>query len=351
MHNYTNNSSSNKSETNIKDVFTKRKVLYQKQNEKDRLGMKFISNNSKKKIVTNKIVENPKGKNILTELSTDELLDIVNEQDFKDLNMNKPKSNRTSKVSASSIDPKNVKITNITNIILGPKSFDIKSQATDPMLRDMKALNLITQRALSTQSKHNPIDSIDDERRSFFNFQNVSSKKALFIDDNSDWPSGIGKEKDFCTPNTTRNEEKNDYSTHFNVSNNDLNKQKQIINIININNNYNIGSINIPSTEKNNNSSNYYGNNFNKSFRTMNISNYKKNLSNVDGKINETIESVKSNNTNKTRLHIPRNSNPMINDFIGGSSISGLNNHSIKNIINAVKKEYRKEKFISLTKK
>jgi hypothetical protein len=35
-------------------------------------------------------------------------------------------------------------------------------------------LHLITQKALSTHSKHNPIDSIDDERKSFFNFHKDS---------------------------------------------------------------------------------------------------------------------------------------------------------------------------------
>ena len=46
------------------------------------------------------------------------------------------------------------------------------------MMRDMKSLHLITQKALttSTNAKLNSADSFDDERRSFINFRNNSNK-------------------------------------------------------------------------------------------------------------------------------------------------------------------------------
>jgi hypothetical protein len=158
---------------------------------------------------------------------------------------------------------KGLKITNITNIIVNKignmqsmqnnlqnmqgitQSMQIKTG--DKMLRDMKSLHHITQKALTTKSKHNPVDSIDDERKSFLQFQNISSKKALFIDDNSDMPCGIGK-----ISNTLENEQGNRYnslehSNSFTFTNRSPRSEvmkKHIINIININNNYNIGNLN-----------------------------------------------------------------------------------------------------------
>ena len=342
--------------------------------------------------------------------SSDELLDIVSEYE----NVNKTENAETNRhhnfsniKSLSNLNTlnslgnsSNVKITNITNIILGPKSFDINMKShqsnKDTMMRDVKNnLHLITQKALSTHSKHNPIDSIDDERKSFFNFHNLSSKKALFIDDNSDLPVGIGKD----SRDVSKVEENNATGHHncsnsFTFSNNSetLNRQKQVINIININNNYNIGSINMPNIEnktKNVNvNNNYYslGTNtqnlgFNKSFRTMSINNYKKNISHIgDQSVSmsnnmtlnncETpnIETTKSNNSNKLlRKLIPRNSNSnstlkeyMTNMSGCGNGSSGnlngminpqLNNKSIKDIIKSVKKDNGKGKFVNLANK
>lgn len=158
----------------------------------------------------------------------------------------------------------NVKITNIIVNKLSGTNFDIKTP--DTMMRDIKALHLITQKALSTNAKHNPLDSIDDERKSFVNFCNKTAKKALFIDDNSDLPSGMGK---INTSNISEQE-------------------RHIINIININNNYNIENLNV-SKNKNNC--------MKKSFNTVNF-NYLK------GGNGETtpIDSVKSNRTNLKKM-------------------------------------------------
>lgn len=223
-----------------------------------------------------------------------------------------------------------VKITNITNIIVNKigQSMDIQNskKIPDHMLRDIKALHVITQKALTTKSKHNPVDSIDDERKSFLQFQNISSKKALFIDDNSDMPNGIGKESnDFSIPQTTKNNKSGsfmnmDRSNSFTFTNNNDNcyssrsevNKKHIINIININNNYNIGNIN-------------YGDN-----------NYftQENGSSQTTPINKSIITNKQTTTNSRKM-IPKNSN----------------NKSIKEIIKSCKNDPKpKDKFIKLTK-
>ncbi len=363
-----NNSSSNKSEINIKDVITKRKILIQKQKEKENMipinkginaknGIKMRLENLSE--ITNQVLN----KNLHLE-SSDELMDIVSEYE----NISKSGMNNMNNLN-------NVKITNITNIILGPKSFDIKTQNKDMMLRDVKALHVITQKALSTHSKHNPIDSVDDERRSFFNFHNLSSKKALFIDDNSDLPQGIGKDL------SKGSVDKENISNSFTFSNNSefVNRQKQIINIININNNYNIGSINMPQienkTKTTNINNNYYSlgqnPNFNKSFRTMSINNYKKNISHIPEHCNTNNcdtpnnETSRSNATNKIlRKLIPRNSNSnsTLKEYMtamNNNNSSGnlnminphLNNKSIKDIIKSVKKDNGKGKFVNLANK
>ena len=203
----------------------------------------------------------------------------------------------------------NVKITNIIVNKLSGTDFDINTP--DLMLRDIKALHLITQKALSTNVKHNPLDSIDDERKSFLNFCNKTSKKALFIDDNSDLPSGMRFNTDG----------KKDGSIG-NISD----PERHIINIININNNYNIENLNY---SKNKNNS------MKKSFNTINFNYYKKSNQNDS----TPIESVKSNLSNKTNLKkmIPINKA----------------NSSIKEILKSYTKNQNpihKEKFIKITK-
>jgi hypothetical protein len=197
--------------------------------------------------------------------------------------------------------PCNVKITNIIVNKLSGNKFDIKTP--DIMMRDIKALHLITQKALSTNAKHNPLDSIDDERKSFVNFCNKTSKKALFIDDNSDLPSGIGK---------------------INTSVGNISDQERhIINIININNNYNIENLNV---SKNRNHC------MKKSLNTVNF-NYLKKNGNPD---TTPIDSVKSNRTNLKKM-VPTSK---------GSA-------SIKEILKSYTKTQNtihKEKFIKIAK-
>ncbi len=355
----TNNSnskeSSNKSDLKqIREVINKRKSLIEKQKQ---LGNKVLGD-----AISNLIELNHKKKENINEVkqitveSPEELLDTVPE-------LNGTTQNKNFK--------NNVKITNITNIIVGANSFDIKNMKTtsnDTMLRDIKALHLITQKALSTQSKHNPIDSIDDERRSFINFHNISSKKALFIEDNSDLPAGSVRHQCMSDHYNSRESSR---SNSINFDGEDKNK-KQIINIININNNYNIGNINMTNISNKNINQNIFtnlsnfsnsGSNSNqtkKSFRTVNISNYKKNLSNIQNNINST--SIPNNNTN---INLNITNDPSIE--CGKSNISSKTlkklipkntqnvsstTKTLKDIIKSVKSDNRaKEKFIKFTGK
>jgi hypothetical protein len=306
---------------NIKDVITKRKLLLL---EKQKKIMKDISE------------------------SPEELRDLV--EDYTEY------SKMKNKIKNNNPFLSNVKINNITNIIL-PKSFDIKTPKNDMMLRDIKALHLITQKALSTNSKYNPVDSIDDERKSFMHFNNVTSKKALFIDDNSnDISFSTGGYVSSTAKHNKADNQNFNHSNSFTFSNNveENNKIKsQVINIININNNYNIGNINMTSSSKNNsggaNQFNACSNASKKSYNTtMNLNGYKKtNLYNCGNKAEEIsstpIDSGRSQVSNKThRGLIPKNSPT------GGN----MPNKSIKDIISSVKKDVAKpkEKFIKLTK-
>ena len=240
----------------------------------------------------------------------------------------------------------------------------MKTPSNDTMLRDIKALHLITQKALSTQSKHNPIDSIDDERRSFINFHNISSKKALFIEDNSDLPAGSMRNQFLTEHNYSRDSKDSRDYTYMNTEEEDKNK-KQIINIININNNYNIGNINMTNISNKNiftNMNNFSnsGSNSNQtknSFRTVSIGNYKKNLSKIQNNINNS--NITGNNTNLNVTNEPSMdgksniSNKTLKKLIpknSGSGNTSTTTKTLKDIIRSVKSDNRaKEKFIKLT--
>ena len=165
-------------------ITQKRKKIFDKlmKNEKKNNKSKDIKNEKEKEkekeIKIDKDKEKEKEKEIKFEKENDkdkdsdidenELKDIVQDYNFEQLkNLGENKSTNS-----------NVKITNITNIILNvkniPKSFDISSNNNkDFMFRDIKALNIITKRALTSNSKKNPlIDSFDNDRRSFINFKN-----------------------------------------------------------------------------------------------------------------------------------------------------------------------------------
>ncbi len=224
--------------------------------------------------------ENEKEKE--SDLDENELKDIVQDYNYEQLRFLGDNKSTNS----------NVKITNITNIILNvkniPKSFDITSNNNkDYMLRDMRSLHIITQRALSSNSKINSlIDSFDNnERKNFINFK-VNNKKE-FSNNNSD------------------------YENKLKVSKND--KNSQIINIININNNYSVEN-NSPKT----------------SFRIKNNS-----------KENNIYESYKTNKTKLTKL-------PNKNSL---SSVKSKNKKiEVGLFLKSMKSKIKKEKFVSITK-
>ena len=241
--------------------------------------------------------------------------------------------------------------------------------AKNIILRDVKSLHLITQKALTSKNQNNN-DSIDDKKK-LLNVNN-STKKALFIDDNSELTLGIGKSFKIEDENKTSfnnyenivcktdSNSKNSHSNSFTFSNNLNNynlserERKQIINIININNNYNIGNFNFNSNneiysltnpnslvknkydaiifnDKNKNSE-IKSNNRTSTENSFNKQNVNKNISNL----NTPSISVKSNNSN-LKNSIPSNQPKKIgninniNEFLNTSKEKSIPNTS-KNI-------------------
>lgn len=266
-----------------KSITAKRKNIYDKLMKKNKLKPKTNQQDDSQIIDEN------------------ELKDIVN-----DVNFNYSTGENKSTNNA------NVKITNITNIIvnvknIGTKSFDIKSMSTktgkDMMMRDMKSLHLITQKALTAENaKLSSVDSFDDERTSFLNFRN-NTKNELYIDDNTE-----NKQKESeKTPNS---------------------KLSQIINIININKNYSFKGNATPRVGK----SGAYQHNY---FCTE------------PGYINQ-CESFRTAKTKSNKV-IPIYRNHESNN--SSSSISGKS-LAVKDFINSIKnnKKTKKEKFIAIGK-
>jgi hypothetical protein len=261
----------------------------------------------------------------LNALQTNSKPSGINESSFLKNNMKN--------ISSSSFSPTaNVNITNITNIIKlqqTPQSMDISSQNKNQMHRDIKALHLITNKALTTKSKHNPVDSFDDERTNFKNFKNISSNKALFIDDGENMNILSNKEK--VAPLTARSELNHAHS--FTFTNNEVvePRRNHVINIININNNYNFENMKTPSGTPMNSRPNYNINNYLSSAQNKQTynTNYKRSGC-------ETEESQKSNLSFKTQQRkIPKNTN------------------NLKDILHSINKKdsNKKEKFIRLSNK
>ena len=266
-------------------ITAKRKNIYEKLMKKNKIKLE-----SKKKEQDDSQI-----------IDENELKDIVNDVNF----------NYSTEENKSTNNP-NVKITNITNIIvnvknIGTKSFDIKSMSTktgkDMMMRDMKSLHLITQKALTAENpKLSSVDSFDDERTSFLNFR-TNTKNELYIDDNTD-NKNIDSQK---TPNS---------------------KLSQIINIININKNYSIKGNATPRVGK---TSTYQHNYF----------------CTEPGSINQG-DSFRTAKTKSNKV-IPIYRNHESNN--SSSNISGRS-LAVKDFINSIKnsKKTKKEKFIAIGK-
>ena len=149
--------------------------------------------------------------------------------------------NITNNNSASS----NIKITNNTNIILnvksGTKSLDIRAlnnnTNNDIMMRDLRKLHIITQKALYSISKINPLlDTLDNyteanRQRKYSNNKILNNKKPikeLLINDNTDY--GINQ----LLINDLTIDKKCDYNNNPNINinfNNNKPSTSQIINI------------------------------------------------------------------------------------------------------------------------
>ena len=155
----------------------------------------------------------------------------------------------------------NIKITNNTNIIFnvksGTKSLDIRAlnnnTNNDIMMRDLRQLHIITQKAICSISNINPLlDTLDNHteanrQRNYSNnkvFNNKRPMKELLINDNTDY--GINQ----LLINNLTIEKKYDYVNNPNINinfNNNKPTSSQIINIINING----GNYSMDQTKKN----------------------------------------------------------------------------------------------------
>ena len=144
----------------------------------------------------------------------------------------------------------NIKITNNTNIILnvksGTKSLDIRAlnnnTNNDIMMRDLRKLHIITQKAICSISNINPIfDTFDNfteanRQRNYSNNKVLNNKrpiKELLINDNTDY-GGFNQ----LLINNYTIDKKYDYINNPNINinfNNNKPTSSQIINIININ--------------------------------------------------------------------------------------------------------------------
>ena len=206
-----NNNNYNNGHLSKNSITAKRKKFYDKLMKKDKKVLK----------INNKINNNEK---------TDQF----------DLMKNIPNNN-----SASS----NIKITNNTNIILnvksGTKSLDIRAlnnnTNNDMMMRDLRKLHIITQKAICSISTINPLlDTLDNyteanRERKYSNNKVLNNKrpiKELLINDNTDY--GINQ----LLINNLTIDKKYNYINNPNINinfNNNKPTSSQIINIININ--------------------------------------------------------------------------------------------------------------------
>ena len=155
----------------------------------------------------------------------------------------------------------NIKIPNNNNFILdvksGTKSLDIRALNNngnnDIMMRDLRKLHIITQKAICSISTINPLlDTLDNyteanRQRNYSNnkiFKNKRPIKELLINDNTDY--GINQ----LLINNLTIDKKYDYINNPNINinfNNNKPTSSQIINIINING----GNYSMDQTKKN----------------------------------------------------------------------------------------------------
>ena len=233
-----NNNNSNSNNTNSNSNSISNNISNNNNNNNNNYNNGHLSKNSitaKRKKFYDKLMKKDKkvlkvNNNINNNVKTDQF----------DLMKNIPNNN-----SASS----NIKITNNTNIILnvksGTKSLDIRAlnnkANNDTMMRDLRKLHIITQKAICSISTINPLlDTLDNytevnRERNYSNNKVLNNKrpiKELLINDNTDY--GINQ----LLINNLTIDKKYNYINNPNINinfNNNKPTSSQIINIININ--------------------------------------------------------------------------------------------------------------------
>jgi len=227
------------------------------------------------------------------------------------------------------------------------------------ILQDIKSLHLITHKALTTKNNINfKGDSIEEDRKTINHYNSSSTKKALYIDDNSEMPVGVAKSQEpiidsknkfdnnkfnnilnmnidniFCkTESKYKSPSSNSFSNCNSVNNYNISERdrKQIINIININNNYNIANFNLTSNDLM-----YYVTNPNSNIKDYNNSKKKYDAFIMTNQSNKSKIICNSNTyTQKTKNKINPNKinkDKNISTFSANLELNNCNNESKTN--------------------
>lgn len=350
----------------------------------------YNSNNNNIYLISEASVDNPEKNLTLNRIKDDKTYDTCNshsEYQHDEINVNK-------------IIKEKIKSKSNNNIVLGNgnNAFGMKQEKVEKnkILRDVKSLSLITQKALVSKNSLNLCrDSIDNYQKTKFHLNSIAcnnsrAAQALFIDDNSDMPIGVAKSQEPLVDHKNKkllikNENninqsegyiKSSQSNSINLINQNLSpngiiseqERKQIINIININNNYNIGNFNLASYGNlnplnNPNSTIKTGNNSNqKNYNTYTISQEnsksREKVSKENKRTNYEMSSTNSNNVSQAMNNInfshvnlmKRNtdggkksnakefSSPDHGLNNGRNGFNKINNISNKNLISNIKK-------------
>ena len=240
--NITNNNNSNSNNTNSNSNSISNNLSNNNNNNNNNNG--HLSKNSitaKRKKFYDKLMKKDKKVLKVNNIPNDPNQNKIFETDQFDALKNIPNNN-----SASN----NIKITNNTNIILnvksGTKSLDIRAlnnnTNNDIMMRDLRKLHIITQKAICSISNINPLlDTFDNLteaniQRNYLNNNKILNNKRpikeLLINDNTDY--GINQ----LLINNYTIDKKYDYGNNPNINinfNSNKPTSSQIINIININ--------------------------------------------------------------------------------------------------------------------
>ena len=239
--NITNNNNSNSNNTNSNSNSISNNLSNNNNNNNNNGHLSKNSITAKRKKFYDKLMKKDKKVLKVNNIPNDPNQNKIFETDQFDALKNIPNNN-----SASN----NIKITNNTNIILnvksGTKSLDIRAlnnnTNNDIMMRDLRKLHIITQKAICSISNINPLlDNFDNLteaniQRNYLNNNKILNNKRpikeLLINDNTDY--GINQ----LLINNYTIDKKYDCGNNPNINinfNNNKPTSSQIINIININ--------------------------------------------------------------------------------------------------------------------